>query len=397
MGKKLRVGIVGGGLNSFMGAIHRAAIEQSGAVELACGAFGSTRHSSFETGKRLNLPPKRSYGTYRDMFRREATLPAGERMDFVSVLAPNTMHYPVAMSAIDANFPVFCEKPFTCNMDEALNLTRKLLSSGLSYGIALAYGGYPMLRRARALLIDEKAIGNIRKFVVTHELGWMAQRLENAGNKQAGWRTDPRRCGPAGCLADLGVHCFHLAEWLTGLAVGEVCADTRATVAGRVLDDDCTVLVRAGGGVRGVFLCSQIATGSRLGISVAVYGDKGALLWEQNRPDTLILRQPDGTAQTLTGGIPAEEPQPPFEPSPYGNNTAYIAALAESYRSFAAYLEAPKKAAQREGGLCFASVEEGLRAVAFVDAALKSTAIPEEGQSSPAKWVPLVVPPVPSL
>lgn len=399
MSKITRVGMVGGGMESFMGPIHRAAIEQSGCVELVCGAFGSTRHSSFETGKMLKLPTKRSYGTYRDMFRREAALPENERMDFVVILAPNTMHYPVAMSAIDANFPVLSEKPFTCNMDEALNLTRKQQSSGLPYGIAFVQAGYPMLQRAKALIQVEKAIGNVRKVVTAFELGWMAQRLETAGNKQAGWRADPRRCGPAGCLIDLGIHCLQLTEWVTGLCVSEVSADLRATVAGRILDDDCSVLLRFAGGARGVLLCSQIATGAKQGLSLEVYGDKGALLWSQSEPDRLILRGPDGAQQLFTGGPAAAEPAVSALPTlcPYGNNTAYIAALAETYRSYATYLETPKKAAQRDGGLCFSSVEEGLRAVAFVDVVLKNAAAAEEGQPAPAKWMPFAVPPVPEL
>lgn len=397
MSKKTRVGMVGGGIDSFMGSIHREAIEQSGSVELVCGAFGSTRHSSFEAGKLLKLPTRRSYGTYRDMFRREATLPASERMDFVVILAPNTMHYPVAMSAIDAKFPVLSEKPFTCNMDEAHNLTRKQQSSGLPYGIAFVHAGYPMLQKARALIQDEKAVGNVRKVVTAFELGWMAQRLETAGNKQAGWRADPRRCGPAGCLIDMGIHCLSLTEWVTGLSVNEVNADLRATVAGRILDDDCSVLVRFAGGARGVFLCSQIATGAKQGLALEVYGDKGALLWNQNEPDRLALRGPDGAQQLFTGGPASQEPDAPAAPCPYGNNPAYIAALAETYRSFAAYLEAPKKAAQREGGLCFSLIDEGLRHVAFVDTVLQNTASPEEGQPPLAKWMPFAVPPVPEL
>jgi predicted dehydrogenase len=392
-----RIGIVGGGAESFMGSIHRAAIEQSGCAELVCGAFGSTRHSSFETGKMLGLPPKRAYGTYRDMFRREATLPKDERMDFVVILAPNTMHYPVAMSSIDAGFPVFSEKPYTCNMDEALNLTRKQQSFSLAYGIAFAYAGYPMLQRARALIQEDKALGTIRRVEAVFELGWMTQRLETAGNKQAGWRADPRRCGPAGCLIDLGAHCFHAVEWLTGLPVTEVCADLRATVPGRILDDDCDVLVRFAGGARGRLVSSQVATGARQGLRLTVCGDKGAAIWSQSKPDALTLRGVDGTQHDLTGGTPADEPPPPAAPAPYGNNPAYVAALAETYRSFAAFLDSPKKAAQREGGLCFAQVSEGLRAVAFVDAVLKNTAAPEEGQPPPPKWIPLAVPPIPEL
>ncbi len=391
MSKLTRVGMVGGGLESFMGDIHRAAIEQSGVAELVCGAFGSTRHSSFEAGKRLNIPTRRAYGTYRDMFRREATLPAGERMDFVVILAPNTMHYPVAMSAIDANFPVFSEKPYTCNLDEALNLTRKLQNSGLAYGIAVIYPAYPALQKARALIQSDKALGNVRKVVSSFELGWMSQRLETAGNRQAGWRADPRRCGPAGALVDLGTHCLHLTEWVTGLSVSEVNADLRPTVAGRILDDDATVLVRFSSGARGVFLCSQVATGRKEGLSLHVYGDKASLSWSQSQPDSLLLRGLDGAAQSLAAGGVADA-----APGPFGHNAAYIAALADAYRSFATFIEAPRKAAQRPGGLLFARVEEGLRAVTFVDTVLKNTQPPEEGAPL-TKWSAFAVPPIPAL
>jgi predicted dehydrogenase len=224
-----------------MGAIHRAAIEQSDCIELVCGAFCSTRQSSFETGKALELPTRRVYGTYRDMFRRETALPEEERMDFVTVLAPNTMHYPVAMSAIDANFPVFCEKPFTCNLDEALNLARKQQNeSPIRHRIV--HAPYPILGLARART-RAISVRHIRKVVTTDSLGWLCQRLETAGNKRRGGRTDPRRCGPAGYLIDLGVSCFHLTEWLTGLSL-RVCADMRPTVAGRICDDAVSSSVR---------------------------------------------------------------------------------------------------------------------------------------------------------
>ena len=380
-----------------MGSIHRAAIEQSGCVELVCGAFGSTRQSSFETGKMLKLPTRRVYGTYRDMFRRESTLPENERMGFVTVLAPNAMHYPVAMSAIDAGFPVLSEKPFTCNMDEALNLTRKQQSRGLAYGITMVYAGYPMLRQAREMIQGDKVIGTIRKIVSRYPLGWMAQRLETAGNKQAGWRSDPRRSGPAGCLVDLGIHCFYLTEWVTGLSVSEVCADLRPSVPGRILDDDCSMLVRFETGARGTFLASQIATGRNDGISIEVFGDKGALVWAQNTSDRLILRGVDGSQQIFTGGVPAEAPVS-TTPSPYGNNAAYIDALAATYRAFVDCLNAPKNKDPLSGGRSsFMTVDEGLRAVAFSDAVLRNCATPEEGMLPPAKWMPFVVPPVPEL
>ena len=394
MNRKLNVGMVGGGNDSFMGHIHRSAIEQSGRVELVCGAFGSTRNTSFETGKRLQLPTQRVYGIYRDMFRRETALPDGERMDFAVILAPNAMHYPVAMSALDAKFPVFCEKPYTCTLDEALNLSRKQKGTGLPYGIAMAYQGYPMLQKARELILKDKAIGTVRKIIVLYPLGWLAQRLETAGSKQANWRADPRRCGPAGCLADLGTHCFYVAEWLSGLTVSEVCADLRATIAGRILDDDCSILARFNGGARGIFLTSQVATGRNDGLSIEVAGDKGTLTWVQRIPERLVLRRPDCSEEILQGGI-ATDPIS-YGPAPYGNNTAYIAALAATYSAFADYLDA-SKAAQTPppSPPGFMTVEEGLRNVAFVDAVLKNTAAPETGQPPPAKWTPLIVPPIP--
>ena len=397
MSKELRVGIVGGGADSFMGGIHRAAIEACGCMELVCGAFGSTRQNSFTTGKALELPTRRVYGTYRDMFRREASMPKEERMDFVSVLAPNAMHYPVAMSSIDAGFPIFSEKPYTCNMDEALNLTRKLRNSGLDYGIAMVYKNYPALKKAQELLQEGKTVGNLRKITACYQLGWMAQRLETAGNKQAGWRADPRRSGPAGCLADLGPHCFHLAEWLSGLTVNELCADLRPTVAGRILDDDCSVLVRFNNGARGAFLTSQVATGRSDGLSIEFFGDKGALFWSQSEPDRLVARGIDGTPTVSLCGIPEGRAEI-TAPEPYGRNAAYIAALADAYAAFAKVLT-DRKAALRDKvpENSFMTVDEGLRAVAFVDAALKNTAVPEEGQPPPQKWMPVIVPPIPEL
>lgn len=389
--------MVGGGADSFMGAIHREAIKACGGMELVCGAFGSTRQNSFTTGKVLELPTRKVYGTYRDMFRREASLPKDERIDFVTVLAPNAMHYPVAMSSIDAGFPIFCEKPYTCNMDEALNLTRKLRDSGLDYGIAMVYKSYPALKKFQDLIKEGKPVGNIRKISASFQLGWMAQRLETQGNKQAGWRADPRRSGQAGCLADLGTHCFHLAEWLSGLTVTELCADMRPTIAGRILDDDCSVLVRFNNGARGVFLTSQVATGRSEGLSIEIFGDKGALFWSQSAPDRLVARGVDGKEDVNVCGIP-EGGYGRTAPEPYGRNKAYIAALTEAYAAFAKVLTDRKAAARaRAAENSFMTVDEGLRAVAFVDAALKNTAVPEEDQPPPQKWMPVIVPPIPEL
>ena len=390
---KVRVGLVGGGGESFMGPIHLAAIEQSGETEVVCGALASTRHASFAAGKQLNLPLKRSYGTYRDLFRREAVLPEDEKMEFVSIIAPNGMHYPISMSAADAGFPILCEKPLACSLSEALNLARKLQKLDLLHGVAFTFGGYPMLLRARKLIQEEKTLGNIRRVNTTFQLGWMAQRLETAGNRQALWRTDPRRCGPVGCLMDLGLECFHLTEWLTGLHVSELCADLKTNVPGRILDDDACVLVRFEEGARGTFICSQVAAGYQDGMTIEVYGEKGSLRWSQAAPDRLVLRDLSLSEEICTGGLPATG-HPPQAQQPYGNNDAYIAALAETYRSFASLVRNPEQSA--DGTLAFASIEEGLRSVAFIDASVRNVTPLGEGLPQ-LKWTPFVLPPIPEL
>ena len=392
--KKVRIGLVGGGQNSFIGKVHLAAMEKLGESELVCGAFGSTRHSSFESGKKLNLPIKRVYGTYRDMFKKERTVPAEDRMQMAVILTPNTMHYPIAMSAIDARFPIFSEKPFTSNLDEALNLSRRVRDEKLIYGIAIPYAGYPMLQKAYSLIHEDCALGNIRKVVVEYQLGWLAKRLETDGHKQASWRTDPRRCGPAGCLVDHASHCFYLAEWLTGLEVAELNTDLRSSIAGRMLDDDATVLVRFENGARGVFLTSQIATGEKPGISIKIFGDKAALVWHQSSPDQLQLRPVTGDAVSFNGGSAFKQLDDSGYPAPFGYEAAYIDALSESYRSFFEYLRNPKTGTDH---VLFANAfPRGLRTVTFIQTALQNTVSRDE-ESGPEKWSKLVVPPIPSL
>ncbi|MEG1933798.1 MAG: Gfo/Idh/MocA family oxidoreductase, partial [Kiritimatiellia bacterium] len=201
--EKLKVAMVGGGNDSFMGRIHGAAIQASGCLELVCGAFGSTRQRSFESGKSLGLSPEVVHGVYRDMFRREAHMAEADRADLVSVIAPNNMHYPVTMAAFDVGFPVFSEKPMSCNMDEAKNLKRRMLMSEEVYTTAYVYPFYPALEKLRAF-VEAGGIGTIRRIDTKYYHGWMGQRLETSGNRSAGWRVDPRRCGSTGALTDLG-------------------------------------------------------------------------------------------------------------------------------------------------------------------------------------------------
>lgn len=387
---KLKVAMVGGGQESFMGRIHRAALEASGCLELVCGAFGSTRQRSFETGKALGLDPKRVYGVYRDMFRRETKAEAPDRIDLVTVVAPNNMHYPVTMAAFDAGFPVFSEKPMSCNMDEAQNLKRRTLMSPELYATAYLFPFYPALCALRDA-IASGAVGNIRRIDVTYHHGWMGQRLETAGNRSAGWRVDPRRCGAAGAIYDLAGPAFLLAEWAAGVELASLCAVGRPAVAGRILDDDATVLLRFANGAHGTIRASQIALGEADGLVLAIYGDKGAVHWRQSAAHRWVRVAPNGarTEETTPGAVAATQAETRFG-EPYGDDAAFIAALTEAYRDFTQTILAAR------AGKAFASrcvgVDPALRVATFNDLAARS--VSPGADDSTAKWLDFAVPKV---
>ncbi len=386
----LKVAMVGGGNESFMGRIHRAAIEASGCLELVCGAFGSTRQRSFETGKTLGVDPTRVYGVYRDMFRREAKVMGEDRLDFITVIAPNNMHYPVTMAAFDADFPVFSEKPMSCNMDEAQNLKRRTLMSEEIYATAYVFPFYPALEKIRSV-VESGAIGNLRRIDMKYYHGWMGIRLETAGNRSAAWRVDPRRCGSGGAVYDLGGPCALLAEWISGLEISALCAVGHPAVAGRMLDDDAMVMLRFENGALGTIAVSQIALGEADGVQFSLYGDKGSIHWKQSTGNTWTQVAPDGTVAVETvKGAPVPTLGVNRFGEPYGDDAAFIAALAEAYRDFAnvviASREKKKYAAKCVG------VDQALRIATFNDLAARSMSPGTD--DSPTKWTPFVVPKV---
>lgn len=387
---KLKVAMVGGGNESFMGRIHRAAIEASGCLELVCGAFGSTRQRSFETGKRLGIDPARVYGVYRDMLRREAKVEGPDRLDLVTVLAPNNMHYPVTMAAFDADFPVFSEKPMSCNMDEAQNLKRRTLMSPQLYATAYVFPFYPALRALREAVLGG-AIGNLRRVDVRYYHGWMGVRLETAGNRSAGWRIDPRRCGAAGAVYDLAGPCAYLAEWATGREIAALCAAGRPAVAGRLLDDDATILLRLDNGALGLIAVSQIALGEAGGAQLHLYGDKGSAHWGQATADRWETVAPDGTRTThRPKGATAPTEGPNRFAEPYGDDAAYVAALAEAYKDFAQTILAARAGEPRESACV--GVDPALRVATFNATAARSIA--PGADDSAAKWLDFCVPKV---
>ncbi len=386
----LKVAMVGGGNESFMGRIHRAAIEASGCMELVCGAFGSTRQRSFETGKTLGLDVKRVFGVYRDMFRRESKVTGEERIDLVTVIAPNNMHYPVTMAAFDADFPVFSEKPMSCNMDEAQNLKRRTLMSEELYATAYVFPFYPALRKLRETVLAG-GIGNLRRVDARYYHGWMGIRLETAGNRSAGWRVDPRRCGSAGAVYDLAGSCAYLAEWATGLEISALCAAGHPAVAGRLLDDDATVLLRFENGAHGCITVSQIALGEADGICLSLYGDKGSIHWKQATGNTWTLVTPDGKVKTETvKGAPVPTQGANRFAEPYGDDAAYIAALTEAYRDFGKTILASRE--KKKYDMQCVGVDPALRIATFNDLAARS--MMPSSDDSPMKWTPFVVPKV---
>ena len=269
------MGMVGGGPGSFIGAVHRMAANLDGQIELVCGCFSSSPAKSLETGRSLYLPEDRIYGTYQEMIEREAALPVGERMDFVSIVTPNHMHFGPAMLALEKGFDVAMDKPMTYTLDEAKQLRDKVKESGRLLLLTHTYTGYPMVKEARER-VRRGDLGKIRLIYVEYPQGWLYTDC-SATNKQAAWRVDPKRSGKAGCMGDIGTHAFNLAEYISGLCTEALCGEVHTFVPDRLLDDDGAALLRYEGGARGVLMASQVAVGQENSLSIRVYGEKGGL------------------------------------------------------------------------------------------------------------------------
>ena len=367
---KLRMGLVGGGEGAFIGMVHRIAGELDGRATLVCGAFSSDPDRSRQAGPVLyGIDPARSYGTYTEMMAREAELPLDERMDFVVVATPNHTHFPVAKAALDAGFHVLSDKPVTFNLSEARALAKLVEERGLIFGLTHNYTGYPMVKEARDLARGG-ALGTIRRVVVEYMQGWLADREELAGNKQAAWRTDPARSGAAGCMGDIGTHAENLVEYVTGLAIESLCADLTTFVPGRRLDDDGNVLLRFQGGAKGALLASQIAVGEENGLKLRVYGDAGGMEWTQTAPNTLVVRWPDRPVE-LRPGVGAAAVNATRLPA--GHPEGFLEAFALLYRNFADTVEA-RRAGRKPTpeNLDFPTIADGVRGMAFIETVVAS-------------------------
>ena len=373
MSRKLKMGMIGGGIGAFIGGVHRIAMAIDGQIELVCGALDIDPERALEAAKQLYLDPARSYRTYDEMFEKEKQLPEGERMDFVSIVTPNHVHFDPAKKALEAGFHVVCEKPMTFSTEEALALEKLVKETGLVFALTHTYTGYPMVKQARQM-IEEGKIGKIRKVVVEYPQGWLSTPLEKTGQQQASWRTDPKKSGKAGSVGDIGTHAENLAETITGLKVTELSADVTTFVEGRLLDDDANVLLRFENGAKGVLHCSQISAGEENAINIRVYGEKGGMEWHQQEPNTLKLKwmdKPMEVYRTGMGYMGADAVA--HTRTPAGHPEGYLEAFGNIYKDFAMVVQARLDGRKPDPVYTrFPSVHEGVRGMKFIDAVIES-------------------------
>lgn len=386
--RKLRMGMVGGGKDAFIGAIHRIAANMDGLIELVCGALSIHNDVAKDSGKMLFLPEDRTYLSFEEMIHAEAKLPADQRMDFVTIVTPNFAHFAPAMLALENGFNVVIEKPITFTLDEAKQLKKKLDETGLMLLLTHTYSGYPMVKEAREIVKSGK-LGKVRKIYVEYHQGWLSKLSEREGNAQAAWRTDPKRSGKSGCMGDIGTHAAHLAEYISGLKIKQMCASLNTVVEGRMLDDDGAILLRFEENATGVLTASQVAAGEENALKIRVYGENGGLEWAQQEPNTLTIRWGDKPAETLRAGSNYGDRESSYATSncrtPGGHPEGYLEAFGNLYRNFALALSAKMNGEEpHKEWLDFPGVEDGIRGMAFIDNVVASN-------QSDKKWYDHVV------
>ena len=388
MNRKLRMGMVGGGKDAFIGAIHRLAANMDGLIEVSCGALSINPEIAVASGEALFLPKERTYLTFEEMIKKEAALPADQRIDFVTIVTPNFAHFAPAMMALDYGFHVVIEKPITFSMDEAKQLKQKLDETGLTLCLTHTYSGYPMVKHAKAM-VKEGKLGKIRKVWVEYAQGWLSKLSEREGNAQAAWRTDPKKSGKSSVMGDIGTHAAHLAEYITGAKITDVCAELNTMVEGRLLDDDGSVMLKFDNGAKGVLMASQVAAGEENNLKIRIYGEKGGIEWMQHEPNTLHVKWLEQPAQVLRAGsnYGAHLSSIAIHNSrtPGGHPEGYLEAFANIYRNFALTLgcKIDGKTPTAEM-LDFPGIEDGLRGMAFIDNVVASS-------QSDQKWTPYVI------
>lgn len=371
--RKLRMGMVGGGEGAFIGAVHRMAASLDQQVEMTAGCFSRDRGITLRTGQALYLDPARCYASFDEMATCEASRSPDERIDFVSIVTPNHLHFPVAKTFLDAGIHVVCDKPMTSRLEDAERLVRHVEESGLVFALTHNYTGHPLIRHARSLF-RSGAMGTVRKVIVEYLQDFLMVPHEKLGQKQAAWRVDPSQSGEGGTLGDVGTHCVNLLEYVTSDPIVQLCADKSTFLPDRVLDEDVNALLRFRGGGKGVLTISQVATGEENGLRLRVYASQGAILWEQENPNVLELYRYGEPRQSLTRGQGYLAPEASAcTRVPSGHPEGYIEAFATIYdgvvRAIRSHLDGRPLTTNEYD---FPTVYDGLRGMRFIHAAVES-------------------------
>jgi len=373
MNRKLRMAMIGGGKDAFIGAVHRIALHMDGQVELVAGALSAVPAVAVESGKMLFLDEERIYTDYKVMLEKEAAMPADKRIDFVSIVTPNFVHFDPAMMALEKGFNVVIEKPITFTLDEAKQLKAKVEETGLSLLLCHTYTGYPMVKQAKQL-VKSGVLGKIRKVYVEYPQGWLSTFLEGTGNIQASWRTDPKKSGKAGAMGDIGTHAFNLAEYVTGLEVTHICANINTVVEGRLLDDDGAAFLKFNNGATGVLMATQIAAGEENNVKIRVYGEKGGIEWKQEDANSLLVKWLDKPTEVYRTGAGYNSSFAAHNTRvPAGHPEGYLEAFGNLYRNFVLTVRAKANGEEpKQEWLDYPGVHEGVRGMAFVDNVIES-------------------------
>ncbi|GAP72740.1 oxidoreductase [Candidatus Symbiothrix dinenymphae] len=382
MNRKLRMGMVGGGSDAFIGAIHRLAAFMDNQIELVCGCFSIDPEISISSGKSYFLPENRIYKTYQEMFENEVKLPKEERMDFVTIVTPNAFHFEPAMLALKGGFHVVVDKPITFSLEEAKLLKAKVEETGLVLALTHTYSAFPAVKEAKER-IARGDIGKVRKVYVEYPQGWLATRIELEGGNNAGWRTNPKLSGKAGAMGDIGTHAWHLAEYISGLKVTELCAEIKAFAPGRPIDDDGAALLRFDNGATGVLFASQIAVGEENAIAIRIYGEKGGLEWHEQEPNTLLAKWLDRPTELIRVGTGYVSDITKYNSrTPGGHPEGYVEAFANIYRNFSYTVRAKINGqAPKPEWLDFPTVDDGVRGMQFIETVVTA------GYDDSKKWV----------
>jgi predicted dehydrogenase len=370
---KLRLGMIGGGQGAFIGAVHRIAARMDDEYELVCGAFSSNAEKSHLSGLSLGVPKNRIYNSYQDLIAGEKALPEDQRVQVISIVTPNNVHFEPAKLALESGFHVILDKPMTFTLQEALELQKIAQTCNKRFCLTHTYTGYPMIKEAKHL-IKTGQLGSIRKVYVEYPQGWLSSYLEGTENKQASWRTNPEKSGIAGAMGDIGTHAFNLAEYVSGLKLTKLCADINIAVERRLLDDDGAVLLKFDNGASGVLIATQVAAGEENNVKIRVYGEKGGLEWQQADANTLLLKLLDKPVEIRRTGASYNSSFSSHNTrTPSGHPEGYLEAFANLYRNFALCIKADLEGKSPEAEwLDYPGIEEGVRGMAFIENVIAS-------------------------